>query len=83
MTKLKVRVYHSYYGCETGCCGHIVEVEGKGEKFEFGCAYTEKTDEGRRKWARELAEQVIAEQWPECLPSIDWDSMDATEVSGD
>lgn len=23
---MKVIVYHSYYGCDTGCCGHIVEI---------------------------------------------------------
>lgn len=30
----QVRVYHSMYGCETGCCGHTVEVDGK-EHFHF------------------------------------------------
>ena len=78
--KLKVRVFHSYYGCESGCCGHVVEVEGKGEKFEFGCAYGE---DDKRKWARELAEKVIKKRWPDCIESIDWDTMDCSEVSED
>ena len=25
----KVIVYHQFYGCDTGCCGHIVEMDGK------------------------------------------------------
>lgn len=29
-----VRVYHSGYGCETGCCGHVVVV-GDDEEFTF------------------------------------------------
>lgn len=29
-----VRVYHSEYGCDTGCCGHTVEIDGV-ERFEF------------------------------------------------
>lgn len=24
-----VRVYHTHYGCETGCCGHVIEIDGK------------------------------------------------------
>ena len=82
--KLKVWVYHSMYGCETGCCGHTVEVEGKGEKFEFTHLYEVKaTDEDRKKWARDLAEQVIQLNWPECLESIDWETMDISEISDD
>lgn len=26
MLNRKVIVYHSYYGCDTGCCGHRVEI---------------------------------------------------------
>jgi len=27
------------------------------------------------EWAREFVERIIREKWPECLVSIDWDSM--------
>ena len=37
---MKVVVYHSGYGCETGCCGHTVELRDDNDneirhKFEF------------------------------------------------
>lgn len=30
----KVIVYHGLYGCDTGCCGYWVEVDGR-SSFEF------------------------------------------------
>lgn len=75
MSKSVVRVYHSYYGCETGCCGHIVEVDEK-SSFHFTHPHDgELTEEKKREWARSFAEQVIREKWPECIDSIDWDSL--------
>lgn len=86
MRKLKVRVYHEYYGCDTGCCGHIVEVTGDGEKershFDFGDAPYKATPEEEKVWARELAEEIIKKNWPECLDSIDWGTLDVSEISG-
>lgn len=76
---MKIRVYHSYYGCETGCCGHIVELEEKPAKFEFTHPY----GEDKLIFARELAESVIKENYPECLDSIDWDSLTIDEISDD
>lgn len=32
--KTSVIVYHSGYGCDTGCCGHVVEM-GKDREFYF------------------------------------------------
>jgi hypothetical protein len=31
----RVIVYHDFYGCETGCCGHTVELDNGEGKFEF------------------------------------------------
>lgn len=31
----KIRVLHQYYGCDTGCCGHIIEIDGKVKDFYF------------------------------------------------
>lgn len=31
----RVVVYHSYYGCETGCCGHTVALDDEHDKFVF------------------------------------------------
>ncbi len=49
-----------------------------GQHFEFFSHPDEserKTDEGVKAWARDLAERTIQKSWPECLDSIDWDSM--------
>lgn len=34
---MKIVVMHGYYGCETGCCGHFVEIDGEelGGSFDF------------------------------------------------
>lgn len=64
---MKVRVYHRAYGCETGCCGHVVEVkkdggewEGVGD-FNFDHPYGEEP----KKWAAELARQTLADEFGE------------------
>lgn len=78
-----IRVYHSGYGCDTGCCGHVVEVEDDDgatrEQFEFDHPYGADS----AAYARALAEQVIAEKWPECAATIDWSTVeiDSSRVS--
>lgn len=70
--KIKIRVYHSYYGCESGCCGHVVELSTGENEFKFIHPYGEGDIEN---WAQELAKNVIQENWPKCLDSIDWGSL--------
>lgn len=72
---MKVRVYHAGYGCETGCCGHVVELGGH-TRFEFEHPWDEKTAEDRMEWARQLAEKTIRKHWPDCLPQIDWSTLE-------
>ena len=74
---MQVKVYHSGYGCESGCCGHIVEVDDENFGFEF----THPCGEDKKKWAIELAKEKIAKSSPECLASIDWDTIDFDGVS--
>lgn len=85
---IRVRVYHDFYGCETGCCGHVVEIQDgrygskdTRDSFDFTHCY-EKGQKEQREWARELAEAQIKYRWPECLPHIDWDTLEI-EVSDD
>jgi hypothetical protein len=82
---MKVKVYHAGYGCDTGCCGHVIEVDGDGvshQRFEFTHPYDENTAEEKKAWARELAEETIKQNWPECLPKIDWSTLEV-EASQD
>ena len=87
MGMLKVRVYHGGYGCDTGCCGHWVEISRNGEDEPIrdmwagvDHAKSLKDQPAVLGWARNLAEKTIKESWPECLDSIDWESLDIEEV---
>lgn len=67
---MKVRVYHGSYGCDTGCCGHYVEIDDRHRsRIDFGHGAT-------RENARQYAEDIIRERWPECLASIGWTTME-------
>lgn len=69
-----VRVYHSDYGCDTGCCGHRIEF-GANSSFVFTHPYSLTTEEEKRAWALELAKHTIKAEYPECFDLIDWDSI--------
>lgn len=68
---MKVVVLHKSYGCETGCCGHVVEVDGvETGGFSFSHPYGEPH--------REFAERIVRESG--CDPSdLDWESCIVTE----
>jgi hypothetical protein len=73
---MKVIVTHEYYGCETGCCGHVVELyEDDGtyvtNDFFFDHPYYKDKDEDGtwRKWAEEFVKDAG------CDPKdLDWDN---------
>jgi hypothetical protein len=75
MGDIKVRVFHDYYGCKSGCCGHTVELTlpdgNTQQEFNFIHPY----GEDAKMWALEHAKEVIGREWPECASSIDWDSL--------
>jgi hypothetical protein len=83
---MKVKVYHASHGCETGCCGHFVEIGEEGRKqMEFTHPDLPRGDQAqveaaKKAWAIEFAKEVIAENWPECLPTIDWETIEYDEV---
>jgi hypothetical protein len=62
-------VYHSSYGCETGCCGHRIEaphLEPDIEIFKF-----DHPDDGNlREWAEEL---ISDEFGPDHVADLDWE----------
>lgn len=72
---MKIIVYHSEYGCESGCCGHVIEVtEGedprpleKRVRFHFEHPYGVE--------AREFAEKLVREEFgQEHIADLDWDN---------
>lgn len=74
----RIVIYHANYGCETGCCGHIIEITGYGEgidcdKFEFTHPYIPygkpKDDAAFRAWAEEWVRE------DGCDPlDLDWEN---------
>jgi len=62
----KIIVYHSKYGCDTGCCGHTVKM-GDAEKFEFDHPYGQDF--------RDFAEVMIRETFgEEHIKDLDWEN---------
>ena len=61
----RVIVYHGGYGCDTGCCGHTVDIDGK-EKFFFDHPWSEDF----REWAENLVRESFGE---EHVADLDWD----------
>lgn len=73
----RVIVSHAGYGCDTGCCGHVIEVDGvQVGDFHFDHPYAdyklppEERDAVYRKFAEEL---VRAELGEEHVADLDWD----------
>lgn len=65
---MKIRVLHSYYGCESGCCGHVVEIDGE-QVGMFDFHHSAETEEGLR--------ELVLESVPkECHDSIDWSTLE-------
>ena len=68
---MRVIVYHSGYGCDTGCCGHTVEMEKDdgttSSKFTFSHPFSEDF--------REFAINLVREEFgEEHVADLDWDS---------
>ncbi len=69
MPTKRIVVYHDTYGCDTGCCGHVVNL-GDNDKFTFDHPDTQ--DETNR----DFVERIVTEQWGEAhVADIDWDAV--------
>jgi len=51
---VRILVLHKGYGCDTGCCGHAVEVDGVEAKFKFTHPY-------KGEDFRAFAERIVRE----------------------
>lgn len=69
---MKVIVYHDYFGCDTGCCGHTVEM-GDQSKFDFCHPYSEDHLEFAKRLVEDTfgAEHVADLDWENCIISED------------
>jgi hypothetical protein len=65
----KVVVYHASYGCDTGCCGHVVEFADESRhQFSFDHPY----DQDDRDFVKELVTDTFG---AEHVADIDWDEV--------
>ena len=75
MKKKIVKVYHTLYGCDTGCCGHILEVDDVSLLSYFRFDHFDQNDlEDREKiikWVKKELAQTFGE---EHLYDIDWEN---------
>jgi len=63
----RATVYHRSYGCDTGCCGHVVEF-GNDTKFVFTHPY----GQDMKDFVRELVTDTFG---AEHCADIDWDEV--------
>jgi len=65
-TKTRVRVYHAEYGCATGCCGHVIEINGAPE-FKFDHP---ENGESPIEFARRVLKRICGEIH---IADLDWE----------
>lgn len=74
----KIIVLHTQYGCDTGCCGHIIEIDGetpKGGRFSFNHPDSN-SESDRKKYAEDLIAQELG---AEHVKDLDWENCVVTE----
>jgi hypothetical protein len=72
--KPRIVVLHRYYGCDTGCCGHVVELDGEQVgQFEFIHPYGNSASDFIRDLVTDRcgAEHVADIDWENCIVTND------------
>lgn len=75
MSERKVVVYHQGYGCDTGCCGHVIEVNDEEVRGSFDFSHPYGAD--HLAWAKEFVRENLDEahaadlDWENCYVSED------------
>ena len=67
-------VFHGSYGCESGCCGHIVELEDEqGNTLEHTFEMDHPYEEDRATFIRRIVTEAFGEEhvadiaWDDCI----------------
>jgi hypothetical protein len=69
---MKVIVYHTHYGCETGCCGHRIELQYPDETHHEAFEFEHWSGEGDPV---EFAKRLITDQFgEEHVKDLDWEN---------
>lgn len=71
----KVIVYHAGYGCQTGCCGHVIELRESGDDipdpWNMHFAFNHPYNEDHRAYAERLVREQLGE---EHVKDLDWEN---------
>lgn len=70
----RIIVYHGAYGCDTGCCGHWIEIPDTGQsKFSFDhCSWNGTATIEEKK---QFAQQKVLEAFgPDHVADLDWNN---------
>ena len=75
--RVKVVVLHQSYGCDTGCCGHIVTFpDGEESGFEFTHPY----GDDHREWATKFALGVVVQKFgADHTADLDWERCEVSD----
>ena len=76
---MKIVVYHGYYGCDTGCCGHYLQVRTDDVAFDQmevvfgddGFVFSPQLAEPFREFAENLVREKYGEDH---VKDLDWDN---------
>ena len=74
---MRVVVFHSGYGCDTGCCGHSVQLiddeiaSYEDEILEEEFAFSHPYGQDNLEWAKELVKEELGE---EHVADLDWEN---------
>lgn len=72
---MKIRVLHTHHGCDTGCCGHIIEVDDdQNRDWSEHCQF-ELDHPGYKEDHLEYAKRFISEKFgAEHVVDLDWEN---------
>lgn len=74
MKTVRVVVYHGSYGCDTGCCGHYVELDN-GQRVFDSWTFDHPGREDFRAWAIEYAQDAVRHAYgDDHVADLDWDN---------
>lgn len=78
----KVIVYHSGYGCDTGCCGHVIELHSEaGAPEEYEYSFDHPAGWGHNgETPREFAERLVRKEFgEEHVADLAWDECEIVD----
>lgn len=70
---MRIIVYHDLHGCDTGCCGHVVELRDDDDDYKDGELHFDHPEVGDDPIA--FAKRLLSKSFPkEHLADLDWDN---------